>query len=262
MTSNAEKIKQNLIFTMEKMSQVSPCIVMERTPQMIRYESNLSHPLYNRVITYYGALYEGALDEIGSIAARYKTRKVPFTWLTWSHDSGVVELSHVLEANGLKKVDEILGMSLSLIDWTYDTQMIPGLDIKPIRTSTEMNWFRDIVPTVFEMDGEAGEVLVKISQAVAIRENPTFHHYIGFINGKPVAAVTAVHDRETIGIYNVSTVETYRRRGLGSALIIHALREGQAAGGRIAVLQASNMGEGVYLAIGFRVNVTIEVYLG
>ena len=244
------------------MANACPRIVMERTPQAIRIEADIPHPLCNRVIAYQGPLSGNGLDDIGGFADYYRARKCLFTWLTWPHDDDAAELTQALEAIGLEKVDEISGMSLSLTDWTYEAPSIPGFVIEPIRTPSEMNRFRDIVPSVFGLEGEAGEVFVQISEAAAFCENAVFRHYVGFLDGEPAAAVTAVHDGETIGIYNVATLEAYRRRGLGGALTAHALREGQAAGGRLAVLQASRMAKSVYQAIGFNDDIAIGVYLG
>ncbi len=54
------------------------------------------------------------------------------------------------------------------------------------------------------------------------------------------------------GIYNVSTVEHARRRGLGSAVTARLLHEAAARGSRTASLQATEMAERVYAALGFR----------
>lgn len=262
MTSIPEKIRQNMICTREIMSLVSPRILMERTPQMIRHESDIIHPVYNSIIAYHGAVSEEALVDIRTIAEHYRIRRIPFTWLSWSHDANADDLTKALEENGLSKVDDITGMSLSLIDWSHEAPAIPGFVIKPIRTASEMFYFRDIVPPVFRLDGEAGDVLVQICEAAAFGENPKYRHYVGFLNGEPAAVATAVHEGDTIGIYNVATLDAYRRKGLGSALTVHALREGQAAGGRLAVLLASKLGANVYRAIGFKEETAIEVYLG
>ncbi|WP_181907231.1 GNAT family N-acetyltransferase [Cohnella lupini] len=250
-----------MIYAISQLANFSPRIVLGRTPQAIRIESDLAHPLYNRVVTYQGALSGNALDELGKLADDYRARKVPFTWLTWPQDDDVADLEQALEAIGLIKVEDMSGMSLSLTDWTYVAPAIPGFVIKQIRAPSEMKWFKDI-PSVFGLDGEAGDVFVQICEAAAFGENAVFRHYVGFLDGKPAAAVTAIQDGETIGIYNVATLEAYRRRGLGSAMTAHAVREGQAAGGRIAVLQASKMGNGVYQSIGFSDDIAIGVYLG
>ncbi|SFS62355.1 GNAT family N-acetyltransferase [Paenibacillus sp. BC26] len=263
MTNMPEKIKQNVIFSRVQLSLVSQRIMVEQTRELMRYESDLTHPLYNSVIAYHQPLSDkDTKEDIERLINGYQARKVPFTWLTWSHDADHANLAQALAENGLKKVDSLSGMSVSLPDWTYISPAIHGLNIKPIRTRAEMNWFREIVLPVFGFEGEAGEALVQISEDAAFGENAAFRHYIGFMDGQPVAAATAIHDGDTIGIYNVATLEGYRRRGLGSALTAHAAREGQAAGGRVAVLLASKMGQGVYQAIGFEENVTIDVYLG
>jgi ribosomal protein S18 acetylase RimI-like enzyme len=54
------------------------------------------------------------------------------------------------------------------------------------------------------------------------------------------------------GIYNVSTMEQARRRGLGTALTaLHAF-DAVERGCRTASLQATAMAEGLYAAVGFR----------
>ncbi|SFJ70570.1 Acetyltransferase (GNAT) domain-containing protein [Paenibacillus sp. UNC496MF] len=262
MTSIQERIKQNMIAMRERMSGVCPRIVFERTPRAIRHQSDLPHPVYNRVLAYSGTSPEDVLDDVGRLSERYRARKVPFTWLTWPHDPGAASLAEALAAHGLDKVDEVSGMSLSLAGWTYEGPAIPGFTVRPIRTRAEMAWFREIVPDRFGFHGEAADVLVRINEAAAMGRHPAFRHYVGFADGRPAAAATAFRDGETIGIYNVATLDGYRRRGLGTALTAHALREGQAAGARLAVLQSSRMGEGVYRSLGFGADVAIGIYLG
>jgi GNAT superfamily N-acetyltransferase len=54
------------------------------------------------------------------------------------------------------------------------------------------------------------------------------------------------------GIFNVSTVESARRRGLGTALTARLVHEAAARGSRTASLQSTEMAERVYAAVGFR----------
>jgi GNAT superfamily N-acetyltransferase len=68
-----------------------------------------------------------------------------------------------------------------------------------------------------------------------------------------VAATALGFDRDgDRGIFNVSTVERARRRGLGTALTARLLHEAAVRGSRTASLQSTEMAERVYAAVGFR----------
>ena len=54
------------------------------------------------------------------------------------------------------------------------------------------------------------------------------------------------------GIYNVTTLERARRRGLGMALTLVHLHAALARGCQTASLQSTEMTERVYAAVGFR----------
>ncbi|MDU0199463.1 MULTISPECIES: GNAT family N-acetyltransferase [Paenibacillus] len=262
MISTPDIIKQNMIHIMKQMSDSCPRMSFVETPQAIRYESDLPHSLFNRIITYKGLKSDGALNDIATIADHYQSSKRPFSWLIWSHDTEAVELASVLEEQGLKKSGQSPGMSLSLTDWTYEAPSIPNFEIKPIRTSSEFSWFKEIALPAFGLQGETGEVFMQVNESLALGEQAILRHFAGFLDGRPAGVVTAFQDGETIGIYNVATAGEYRRRGIGSALTAHAIREGQAAGGKLAVLQSSEMGVRVYRAMGFSEEVRIDFYMG
>jgi predicted acetyltransferase len=52
-------------------------------------------------------------------------------------------------------------------------------------------------------------------------------------------------------ILNVTTIPEFRGRGFGRALTLAAMRAGAELGARIAVLQSTEMGHGVYRRLGF-----------
>jgi predicted GNAT family acetyltransferase len=83
--------------------------------------------------------------------------------------------------------------------------------------------------------------------------NPAaFHILIARLGGKSVATAMAFnHDRDC-GIYNVTTLQRARRRGLGTALTALQVHDALARGCRTASLQSTPMAERVYAAVGFR----------
>lgn len=83
-------------------------------------------------------------------------------------------------------------------------------------------------------------------------DRSAFRVLVARLAGVDVATAMAFdHDRDT-GIFNVTTLEHARRRGLGTALTALHLHDALARGSRTASLQSSEMAERVYAAVGFR----------
>ena len=85
--------------------------------------------------------------------------------------------------------------------------------------------------------------------------------YTGFLDGEPVATSALFMSNHVAGVYNVATLNAYRRRGFGEAMTWHAVREGAAAGCGMASLQASEMGRPIYERMGFRLVAGYKTYL-
>lgn len=260
MTNIPETIRSGMLNIFSQMSLVFPRIAIHHTPQIVQLETDISHSLFNRVITYNGATSLDAENAIQAIVDRYRARKVNFAWLTWSNDEKAAELVRQLEGIGLKRTGNMAGMWLSLSKWKHAVPEIPGFTIRPVQTEEDMAHFRQVVLPTFGFKGEAGEAFMHIQSASAKGQSAPFRHYLGSVKGQTVGAATAFYDGDRVGIYNISTLEAFRRKGIGAALTAHAVREGQAAGGSIAVLQASQMGLSVYRSLGFEVGVDIGIY--
>jgi ribosomal protein S18 acetylase RimI-like enzyme len=79
-----------------------------------------------------------------------------------------------------------------------------------------------------------------------------FHVVTGRVGGEDVATAIAFDHEGDCGIFNVSTLEAARRRGLGTALTVRLLRDAAARGCTTASLQSTVIAERVYAAAGFR----------
>lgn len=86
-----------------------------------------------------------------------------------------------------------------------------------------------------------------------IAEHPTAGLVLGRIDGEVVTTAQWVLTGDAVGIYAVSTVPEHRGRGLGAAITWAAVAEGKRRGATWSVLQASNMGLGVYERMGYEV---------
>jgi GNAT superfamily N-acetyltransferase len=83
--------------------------------------------------------------------------------------------------------------------------------------------------------------------------DPTAFHSLGarLASGTVATAISFDHDGDC-GIYNMSTLDSKRRRGIGTALTARHIREAAERGCSTASLQSTPMAERVYAAVGFR----------
>ena len=79
-----------------------------------------------------------------------------------------------------------------------------------------------------------------------------FHLVVANLGGEPAASAMAFDHGGDCGIFNVTTLEHARRRGLGAALTALQLHDARDRGCQTASLQSTPMAEGVYAAAGFR----------
>ena len=79
-----------------------------------------------------------------------------------------------------------------------------------------------------------------------------FHTLAARFAGENVATAIAFDHDGDCGVFNMSTRETARRRGLGSALTARHVHDAVERGCATASLQSTPMAERVYAAVGFR----------
>ncbi|HSS56877.1 MAG TPA: GNAT family N-acetyltransferase [Solirubrobacteraceae bacterium] len=79
-----------------------------------------------------------------------------------------------------------------------------------------------------------------------------FHTLVARRAGRSLATAIAFDHDGDCGIYNMSTVEAARRRGLGTALTACHVHDAADRGCATASLQSTPMAERVYAAVGFR----------
>jgi ribosomal protein S18 acetylase RimI-like enzyme len=79
-----------------------------------------------------------------------------------------------------------------------------------------------------------------------------FQILVARLDGESVATAMAFDHDGDCGVFNVSTLEAARRRGLGTALTARHVHDAVERGCSTASLQSTPMAERVYAAVGFR----------
>lgn len=86
-------------------------------------------------------------------------------------------------------------------------------------------------------------------------------YYLAYLDGKPVATSTMFLAAGVAGIYDVTTVPSARRQGIGFEVTRVPLIEARDMGYRAGTLQASSMGRPVYERMGFRTVCQMDHFL-
>ncbi len=95
----------------------------------------------------------------------------------------------------------------------------------------------------------------------AVIGRPGVRTYVGKIDGESVATGAGICVQDHVGIFNVATLPSHRRRGYGAAITARAVRDGLDRGVRWAWLQSSRDGYGVYEKLGFRTQESWECWI-
>jgi GNAT superfamily N-acetyltransferase len=104
----------------------------------------------------------------------------------------------------------------------------------------------------FGMPALAEPAWFDLFKSIGLGPSVPLHHYLGRLDGVPVATCSVLLAAGIAGINAVTTLPQARRQGIGSAMVLAALRDARDAGYRFGALGASRMGQGVYHKIGFR----------
>ena len=228
-----------------------------RSPEAERCDSpefnwaltGLTHPLLNVIVR--TDLSPTNIDErIAETLAYFQSRNVtPITW--WIDPSSQpADLGEHLLKHGLTFSDAGSGMAVDLMALNEDLVSPSGLTVETVGDEKTLESFvHASFPSFGGLDVEENacfELFAGLGYEMPLRS------YVGLLDGKPVATSQLFLDSGVVGIYWVATVPEARRKGIGAAVSLAALREARAMGYRIAVLGASPMGESLYRRLGFQ----------
>ncbi|WP_328584887.1 GNAT family N-acetyltransferase [Streptomyces sp. NBC_00370] len=126
----------------------------------------------------------------------------------------------------------------------------PSIDSFRVRAvaADELDLYARTVAEGFETPHEMFHVLAE--PALARIEGVEF--YLAELDGVPVGTGMTAISNDLTGIFNITTLPPYRRRGYGLAITTEMVRAGFRADATTAYLYASETGEPVYESAGFR----------
>lgn len=172
-------------------------------------------------------------------------------WLPMPIDAPA-NLADRLAALGMKRNNNGEPVMIANLDTLPSASQVTGLTI--VRVNDEIglrDWQRatgDGFGSGYNFAAIWGDTYLKKGLAA---DNP-FMHFTGYMDGMPVTSASLLLAGGIAGVYDVSTVPAYRKRGLGRAITLTAMSEAAQRGYQVAYLRASHEGFNVYRSLGFK----------
>lgn len=221
-------------------------------------QSAIPHPLFNSVIL--TGRDSATIDEALELSAGCVSETgVPVLWrVNLATESD--ELRSFLEQAGLERREPDPAMLFDLSDLP-PAPIVDGLLIRAADGTDARRDWGELTIEAFEMEKSLGLAMGACEATMPAALFQDHLRFTGYLDGEAVAVSSLVMTDDIAGIYAVGTLPKARSRGIGTAMTLHAMREGVRRGATVATLQATEMGEPVYERIGFRTVFNYQNYL-
>jgi len=189
--------------------------------------------------------------KVDEMLALFRRRGLPMLWSVGPSDRPT-DLGSLLESRGLAAYGVLLGMAIELGAPLEGAAPTPELTIERVSDAAGLEaWVRAYVGG-FEMAEAPGRALADRYGRIGVGDDSPFRHYVGSLDGRPVASSTLFLGERAAAVWHVATVPNARGRSIGTAMTLAPLAEARSLGYPLGVLFAAPMGVGVYRRLGFR----------
>lgn len=216
---------------------------------IFRFATGIPHPTFNGVLRSRLAPAD-ADSRIEETLGFFRARGLPITW--WlGPSSKPADLAARLEAHGLVHVFDSPGMAIDLrtIGETFPSPQ--GLVLSEVASPEMLREWMGPFAEGFEVSPAAAEGIFHLLADLGLGPEGRIRYYLGRLRGEPVATSALFLGTAVAGIYAVATSPHARRIGIGASLTLEALHAARSLGYRVAILQSSPVGVGVYSKLGF-----------
>ncbi|MDN5202686.1 GNAT family N-acetyltransferase [Fulvivirgaceae bacterium BMA10] len=155
-----------------------------------------------------------------------------------------------LESNGFEKLFEQVGMSLALTQ-AYET--IGTLQIEKVTSKKTALVWDELFKQAFNY---------RIHHDLLMSSYMDIDYLIAYHNKQPVGTAILHHSKEAvIGVHAMGIIPEMRRKGFAEQMMLNLLGKATEQGFKYATLQASDLGKGLYLKLGFEEQFIMKNYV-
>jgi GNAT superfamily N-acetyltransferase len=188
-----------------------------------------------------------------------RARGVPGTWHVGPSMRPPDLGTRLLQA-GFANGGTELGMAADLHTLVEDLTMPDGLEIVRVTDAAALTTWKDTLAQGFGEGEREAAWVAQVYARIGFGDDAPHRHFLAYLDGEPVGTSTVFFGAGVAGVYFVFAVPAVRRRGVGAAVTLAALKDARTAGYRMGVLCSSKAGHSVYARLGFQDCCEISVY--
>lgn len=245
--------QEELVFMCDEHDDEAFGILIERHPAMKKtgnffaFLSGVMNPFGNMVFGMHTPEPEVTVEHV---TKNLKESKAPAFW--WVGPcTEPTNIGQMLEDRGWKNGSTAPCMVVDLAN--LQEIGVEGLQLKEVTTNEELTDWQEVFARAYGLPIEIGRIIDPVLDG-------RMRLFTALIDGEPVGTTGLFVHKGVPGIYCVSTMAEYRRRGIGAAITAMPLLQARDQGYKIATLQASSMGYPVYKRLGFRDVCDLKIY--
>ena len=219
--------------------------------------SSLSWFLTGIPLSFYNAVISTNLEEkeadrkIDMLLNYYQMHHVPVMW--WIGPSTRPKnLGAHLQKHGFVHSADLSGMAADLEEIANKEIGNEKILIRRVDNVKYLKYWMYVFQKGFRIPDEIANSIFEFEREIGFSSDLPWQRYVGFVGKEPACTSGLFLGKEAAGIYNVSTLPSFRNRGFGSAITIKTSQAAYSFGYRIGVLQSSNVGRELYQRIGFQ----------
>lgn len=214
----------------------------ENTEEAFACFSGLGHPILNVVM--HLRTQKSVRDKVDALISQIP-RGIPFSF--WVHElNSASSLKEILLERGLQPL-----ISCPLMIWQVQEITKPSHQIKPAK----MELFHAILAETLHFDRTLQEGFARLLDRIPAE------HYIVYLDGLPVGAGTLFPNGNIGGIFNISILPDYQKRGCGRALMQFLMNRAEELKLEKLVLLSSLEAKKLYSELGFATCLDIELFV-
>jgi GNAT superfamily N-acetyltransferase len=221
---------------------------LESTPEMVSTRSEVLDPMFNNILT--TRLNAGLVDaSVEAVMERARLKNVPIRWWVgpWTEPDDIAEC---LLEKGFHEERRKLLMGVQLKKLTPVSP--PDVRIEYVNAAESLSCWSDVVLEGLDLPPYTYQPWKEMISAVGWQPDGPWHHFIGIREEDALGAVSVFAERGVAVLDQWVVLSGYRKRGIGRAMLVHALLHVRNRGFHIGLLLADPVISDFLTTLGFR----------